>query len=220
MFTTMMIRIKPGVSKRPRYPYTVHEYLPDEQRIVEEDESSATVEIIATGQELLVDKPSASVYTLDEEPMEIGLWIASTDELPARVISLEEKVLYDLLEHATSHSEKPAPPAVLERLTTEARSAAPETALRMSRWLATRLKSDVIPVLLKSLQLIDRLAMQANLEWLTFVKKLCAPGLAKASAFSKLDPIHGDRPATMIRQGGERVQQGICTLSVETHTSS
>jgi hypothetical protein len=81
----------------------------------------------------------------------------------------------------------------------------------MSLWLAARLTSDVIPVLLKTLQLIDRLAMHGNLEWLTFVKKATATGLISAAEFDQLDPIHGDRPATMIRQGGERVQQGKST---------
>jgi myosin heavy subunit len=62
-------------SKRPRYPYSVYEYFPDEQKVFEEDESSATIEITATGQQLLVDKPSRMVFTMDEEPVEIGMWI-------------------------------------------------------------------------------------------------------------------------------------------------
>lgn len=74
-----------------------------------------------------------------------------------RVVSNDEKNLIELLEQATSDSETPAPPNVLEQLSKEARSATPETALRMARWLETRLQSSIIPVLLKTLQLIDRL---------------------------------------------------------------
>lgn len=58
-----------------RYPYTLRDYLPDEQTISEEDETSATVEITETEQQLLVDKPSGMVFTMDDEPVEIGLWI-------------------------------------------------------------------------------------------------------------------------------------------------
>jgi|EP01043_Picozoa_sp_COSAG02_P075997 hypothetical protein len=70
---------------------------------------------------------------------------------------MDEKKLIDLLEQATSDSERPAPPSVLELLTKEARAATPDTALRMARWLEQRLQSSSIPVLLKTLQLIDRL---------------------------------------------------------------
>ena len=74
-----------------------------------------------------------------------------------RVISMDEKKVRDLLEQATSDSERPAPPSVLEQLSKEARAASPETALRMARWLEVRLLSNTIPVVLKTLQLIDRL---------------------------------------------------------------
>ena len=80
-----------------------------------------------------------------------------------RVISNDENELRDLLEQATSDSERPAPPAVVEQLTKEARSATPETALRMARWLELRLQSTVIPVLLKTLQLIDRLLLAVSI---------------------------------------------------------
>lgn len=144
----------------------------------DEDERSATVEITATQQQMLVDKPSRMVFTMDEEPVEIGVWIECVcsatyrlarnalkpqlcDDLffrdERRVISMDEKKLIDLLEQATSDSERPAPPSVLEHLAKEARAATPETALRMARWLKVRLQCSSIPVLLKTLQLIDRL---------------------------------------------------------------
>ena len=159
-----------GGAKRPRYPYRQHNYFPDEQEIFEEDESSASVEILATKQQLLVDKPSALVFTVDEEPVEIGHWV----EAERRVISNDEKALRDLLEQATSNSEKPAPPEVTRELTLEARSANVETALRTARWLAKRLEGDSIPVLLKTLQLMDRMAKEANIEWFAFVTHITA----------------------------------------------
>ena len=164
------------------------------------------------------------------------------------MISNDEKQLMELLEEATSDSERPAPPAVISRLAKEARSATPETALRMARWLSTRLESQTIPVLLKTLRLIDRLvatvtttaatashlshssnnhtlslsyssdwlmrmlilsvSLQANVEWIAFVKKICLPGLGVAARFSKPDPRHGDKPAQLIREGGARCQNG------------
>ena len=60
---------------RIRYPYIQHNYFPDEQVVSEEDERAATVEITATQQQMLVDKPSRMVFTMDEEPVEIGVWI-------------------------------------------------------------------------------------------------------------------------------------------------
>ena len=159
-----------GGAKRPRYPYRQHNYFPDEQEIFEEDESSASVEILATKQQLLVDKPSALVFTVDEEPVEIGHWV----EAERRVISNDEKALRDLLEQATSNSERPAPPEVTRELTLEARSANVETALRTARWLAKRLEGDSIPVLLKTLQLMDRMAKEANIEWFAFVTHITA----------------------------------------------
>ena len=64
-----------GGKKRARYPYTKRNYFPDEQSILEEDDQSATVEIISTKQQLLVDKPSTTVFTMDDEPLEIGVWV-------------------------------------------------------------------------------------------------------------------------------------------------
>ena len=42
-----------GKTRRVRYPYTKHSYFPDEQTLFEEDERSATVEIVATKQQML-----------------------------------------------------------------------------------------------------------------------------------------------------------------------
>ena len=61
--------------KRVRYPYTKRNYFPDEQTIIEEEEGTATVEITATNQQMLVDKPSRMVFTMDEEPVEVGVWM-------------------------------------------------------------------------------------------------------------------------------------------------
>ena len=78
------------------------------------------------------------------------------------MISNDEQNLVELLEQATSDSERPAPPNIVEKLSREARSATPETALRMARWFETRLQSTTIPVLLKTLQLIDRLLQSVS----------------------------------------------------------
>ena len=86
------------------------------------------------------------VFTMDEEPLEVGVWV----EEERQVISMDEKKLRELLERATSDSEQPAPPSVMEQLSKEARSATPETALRMARWLEHRLRSTTIPVGLSS----------------------------------------------------------------------
>ena len=79
-----------------------------------------------------------------------------------RVISMDEKKVRDLLEQATSDSEKPAPKDVVEQLSKEARAASPETAWRMARWLEVRLLSNPIPVVLKPLQLIDCLLQEVS----------------------------------------------------------
>ena len=64
-----------GGKKRARFPYTKRDYFPDEQSIFDEDDQSATVEIISTKQQMLVDKPSRTVFTMDDEPLEIGVWL-------------------------------------------------------------------------------------------------------------------------------------------------
>ena len=43
----------------------------------------------------------------------------------------------------------------------------------------------------------------------------CAQGLTSAATFSKRDPLHGDKPALMIRQGGERVQKTLREMAGE-----
>ena len=73
--------------ERARYPYIQHKYIPDEQVIVEEDERAATVEITATQQELLVDKQSRTVFTLDEDPVEIGVWVECVQTSSSRMIA-------------------------------------------------------------------------------------------------------------------------------------
>jgi hypothetical protein len=72
----------------------------------------------------------------------------------------------------------------------------------------TRLLYCTGQVLLKTLQLIDRLLQTANVEWVAYARKHCAGTdgpLEAAAKFSQLDPKHGDRPAQMIRQGGDRL---------------
>ena len=49
-----------GKTRRVRYPYTKHSYFPDEQTLFEEDERSATVEIVATKQQMLGALPLSS----------------------------------------------------------------------------------------------------------------------------------------------------------------
>ena len=43
----------------------------------------------------------------------------------------------------------------------------------------------------------------------------CAQGLTSAATFSKRDPLHGDKPAELIRQGGERVQKALREMAGE-----
>ena len=73
--------------KRVRYPYIQHNYFPDEQFVFEEDERAATVEVTATQQQMLVDKPSRMVFTMDEEPVEIGVWVECVQISSSRMIA-------------------------------------------------------------------------------------------------------------------------------------
>ena len=70
----------------------------------------------------------------------------------------------------------------------------------LAKCLSARVAMKPIPVKLKSLQLIEKLLKTSNPAFHGPVAEKCAVVVKQAVTFREIDPVHGDRPALLIRQ--------------------
>ena len=124
----------------------------------------------------------------------------------------------DDLAKATENTESPPPAEVTAALDAAAKMATPEQAEAMAVWLAKRLRDGMgeltgsIPITLKTLSCM--LAMsEASPAFAVALRAQSSDHLAQAAAFNRLDPIHGEKPAALVRSQATALQTRLAKSS-------
>ena len=126
----------------------------------------------------------------------------------------------EAVEVCTRDDTEPAPSAPMAQLEQLVRTIDRPAAEELAKWLSARVAMPVIPVKLKSLQLIEKLLKVSSPALYGPVEEKCALVVKQATAFRQVDPEHGDKPAQLIRQAAVKLLKLIDLLHQAANQAS
>ena len=131
-------------------------------------------------------------------------------ELATAAAPAPKPVPEEQLAAVTEDSESPADAAVTAALVEQAAAATPAEAAAMAAWLATRLTNGMgeltgsIPTTLKTLTIISAMAEKSSVFRAAALEN-CTAAVGAAQTFNRVDPVHGDKPAQLVRSNAEKL---------------
>jgi|EP01047_Picozoa_sp_COSAG01_P003183 hypothetical protein len=119
------------------------------------------------------------------------------------------------LEEVTKDDEQPAQPDQVDGLVSVANGGSPEAQKEMAVWLSERLKFDSIPVKLKTLRLMTVLNGKGGYNFKVELRNFTEDVQQLITYTAEPDPVHGDKPAAMVRKFAESAHAILATPAEE-----
>jgi hypothetical protein len=126
--------------------------------------------------------------------------------------TLSTDELEQLLVEATDNSEAQVKLVVIISIAGTCEKMSGARAAHLARFLAARLALDSIPVKIKALNLIANILQGASKSVVEELRRVCFMAVTDCATFDAVDPMHGDKPAAVVRTNATGVLTTIQRL--------